>query len=150
MHIHAPSARMVVLLCGPAGAGKTTAARESGLVVFDRDDPEWITEKQFTSRIKELATDASAQAVVIRAGAKSSARARWAAMVGATHIYVMTLPKAELADRVRTRHRADMVRGLSSIKGWFDSFDRTDNVQDFPGWPTVMAGETALKASEAW
>ena len=67
-------ARLVVLLFGPAGAGKTTAARSSGLTVFDRDDEKWSGERQFTQALRRLALDPSARAVVIRSGATSSAR----------------------------------------------------------------------------
>ena len=143
-------ARIVVILCGPAGAGKTTEARRSGLTVYDRDDPEWHTEKQFTTRLADLARDPNARAVVIRSGSTSSARAKAARLVGATHVYLLTAEPAELSRRVRERNRADKVRGMTSIRSWFDSHDRADQVPDFPGWPTVFAAEVDLHASEAW
>lgn len=141
---------MVVILCGPAGAGKTTAARASGLTVYDRDDPEWHSEKQFTAKLAELALDPHARAVVIRSGATSSARAKAARLVGATHVYLLTEEPTELTRRVRQRNRADKVQGMTSIRSWFDKFDRADNVPDFPGWPAVFAGEADLHVSEAW
>lgn len=142
--------RLVVILCGPAGAGKTTAARASGLDVYDRDDPEWTSEKQFTTRLADLAGDPHARAVVIRSGATSSARAKARRLTAATHVFVMTEDPAELARRVRERNRVDKVAGMTSIKGWFERFDRADGVRDFPGWPTVFAGTQELDTSEAW
>lgn len=142
--------RLVVILCGPAGAGKTTAARASGLDVFDRDDAEWLSEKQFTARLADLARDPHARAVVIRSGATSSARAKAARLVGATHVYLLTEDRRELARRVRARNRSDKVQGMTSVAGWFDCFDRVDNVRDFPGWPVVFAQGAELRASEAW
>jgi len=131
--------RVVVVLCGPAGSGKTTAARESGLKVYDRDDPEWASEKHFTMKLADLAKDPRARAVVIRAGASSSARAKAAELVNATHVYVLTEDPAECQRRVVQRGRADKVRGVASIPKWFEAFDRRDGVCDFPGWETALA-----------
>lgn len=138
------TSRLVVVLCGPAGAGKTTAARASGLAVYDRDDPEWHSEKQFTAKLADLARDPRARAVVIRSGATSSARAKAVRLVGATHVYLLALPQAELAHRIAVRNRADMVRGLASLKTWFAQFDRDDGVPDFPGWGKVVTGDLAI------
>ncbi|TFV90403.1 hypothetical protein [Blastococcus sp. CT_GayMR16] len=135
--------RLVVLLCGPAGAGKTTAARVSGLTVYDRDDPQWTTETQFTTALAQLAADPHARAVVIRAGATSSARAKAAALTGATHIYLLLLDQAELGHRVAHRNRADKHAGLASIRTWFERFDRDDDVEDFPGWAALGIRQAA-------
>lgn len=144
------SQRLVVILCGPAGAGKTTAARASGLDVFDRDDPEWSSERQFTAALSALARDPKARAVVIRSGATSSARARAAKLTAATHVYLLTESLAELERRVRERNRVDKVAGLQSLRSWFRRHDRDDGVPDFPGWPAVFAGVAPLNTSEAW
>lgn len=143
------SRRLVVLLCGPAGAGKTTTARQSGLEVFDRDDPEWLSERQFTLRLAELASDSRARAVVIRSGATPSARARAARLTGATHTFVLTAPVDELERRIRARGRDDKVATLRSVRSWFVNFDRSDGVADFPGWGSVF-GTAALDLSERW
>lgn len=135
---------MVVILCGPAGAGKTTAAHESGLPVYDRDDPQWTTESQFTQAIARLADDPDARAVVIRSAASSSARAKAVALTGATHVYLLTLPERELGRRVARRNRDDKVRGLASIRTWFAKHDRDDHVQEFPGWDQVDEGAPAV------
>jgi hypothetical protein len=126
--------RLVVILCGPPGSGKTTAARASGLRVYDRDDSQWQSERQFTDALATLGRDPSARAVVIRSAASSSARARWAKLVRATHIFVVLLPPDECLRRVRNRGRADMVRGLASVPKWFAAFDNSDGVQIFSGW----------------
>lgn len=137
-------ARLVVILCGPPGAGKTTAARASGLPVYDRDDPQWSSERQFTAALAMLRSDPEAQAVVIRAGASSTARAKAVALAGATHVYLLTADQRELGHRVAHRNRADKVRGLASIRTWFDRHDRHDGVLDFPGWESVDSNRSAV------
>lgn len=143
------SGRIVVLLCGPPGAGKTTAARQSGLTVYDRDDEQWHSERQFRAKIAELATNPNARAVVIRAGASSSARRKAADLIGATHVYLLTEDPRELAHRVATRNRADKRNGLASIKTWFTQHDRADNVREFPGWSDALKGAQG-STSRAW
>jgi ribose 1,5-bisphosphokinase PhnN len=131
--------RTVVLLCGPTGAGKTTLARESGLTVYDRDDPQWLSERHFTAALECIATDSHARAVVIRSGATSSARARAARLVRATHTFVVTAAdRDELARRIRQRARGDEGRTSASLDRWFDRFDDDDHVLSFASWPAVL------------
>ena len=129
--------RRVVILCGPPGAGKKTAARASGLTVFDRDDPQWQSERQFTDALRALGRDPSARAVVIRSGATSSARARWSKLTVATHVFMVLLPPEECVRRVKARGREDMVWGIVSVPKWFESFDERDGVRVFPGWSAL-------------
>jgi len=142
-------ARTVVVLCGPPGAGKTTAARQSGLTVFDRDDPEWTSERQFTDALAAVGTDPKANAVVIRTGATSAARAKAAQMVAATHVFLLTASQHELTQRIRQRDRADKVNTLIGVKTWFQRFDRTDGVRDFPGWSRIHKPDLGTM-SEDW
>lgn len=143
--------RMVVVLCGPPGAGKTTAAHLGaaalGLQVYDRDDARWRGEADFTAALAALAVDSSARAVVIRAAATSSARARAAALTGATHTYLLTASADELARRVVRRGRADAQQGLAAIGTWFDRHDVDDHVPTFPGWDAITT-TTATPAAE--
>lgn len=141
--------RLVVLLCGPPGAGKTTEARRSGLAVYDRDDPQWISEQHFTSELAKVAADPKAQAVVIRTGASSAARAKAAAMIAATHVFVLTADPDELANRIRQRGRADKVKTLAGVRSWFDRYDQDDRVQPFPGWAEVREPGLGVM-SEDW
>jgi 5-methylcytosine-specific restriction endonuclease McrA len=134
--------RLVVLLCGPAGAGKTTAARHSGLTVYDRDDPQWTGERHFLAALRRLGRTPTARAVVIRAGASSSARAKAAALVQATHVYLLTAPPDELGRRIAHRGRADAQQGLASIRTWHAQHDQDDGVRAFPGWDALGPGTT--------
>lgn len=131
--------REVILLCGPPGAGKTTAARASPLAVFDRDDDHWTSEQQWRAALARLARDRTARAVVIRSGATSLARARAAATIRATHVFLLLAPRDELRRRVRARARADKVGTLVGIDRWLASFDRDDRAPDFPGWAALLA-----------
>lgn len=135
-------ARLVVLLFGPAGAGKTTAARASGLTVFDRDDEQWSGERQFTQALARLAESPSARAVVIRSGATSSARAKARRMVGATHSFLVLEDEKECIKRVQRRGRADKRFGVASVGKWFASFDRVDGTPDFMGWDALDVNPT--------
>lgn len=141
--------RTVVVLCGPPGAGKSTTARQSGLTVYDRDEPQWTSEKQFTAALSELAADRNANAVVIRTGASSAARARAAQLVGATHIYLLTAEQHELEQRIRQRGRSDKVKTLAGVRTWFARFDRDDGVQPFPGWGAIHEPDLGM-TSEDW
>jgi hypothetical protein len=119
--------------------------------MFDRDDAEWASESHFRARISELAHNEDARAVVIRAGATSSARAKAALLIGATHTYLLTADPRDLAHRVASRNRADKRAGLASIKTWFDQFDRLDGVRDFPGWEAEPDRTATFRAtSREW
>lgn len=141
--------RTVVVLFGPPGAGKTTVANQSGLQVFDRDDPQWGSEKEFTQALAELAGHPTAQAVAIRTGASSSARAKAAELVAATHLYLLTADPSELARRITARGRTDKVATLAGVRRWFERFDRQDQVQTFPGWAQIHTPSLGI-VSEDW
>ena len=130
--------RIVVLLCGPPGAGKTTAASKSDLDVYDFDDPRWEhSNRRFNRALHELSSDDTAHAVVIRWCPRSTDRARVARQVSATHVWVMTGNRRELATRIVRRNRADRDRTLAALDGWFRQFDRLDGVEEFPGWSAL-------------
>lgn len=142
--------RTVVVLFGPPGAGKTTTARASGLVVLDRDDPQWSGEAQFAAALDSLGAASRARAVVIRSGATSTARRRVVEQVRATHWFLVLAPREELARRVRARRREDLVRTLAGIDRWFRRFDRDDDVPDFPGWAAALAPPALGVTSTDW
>lgn len=130
--------RIVVVLCGPAGSGKTTAALKSGLTVYDRDQPQWTSEQHFTQHLAALARNPTARAVVIRSGATSSARNKAMWTVGGTHLFLMpALTQRELTHRIGARNRADRAQGIASVGKWFKDFDDRDEAPTFPGWHIV-------------
>ena len=138
--------RRVVMLCGPPGAGKSTAALASGLYVYDRDDPHWTSETQFRDALRKLARDSRAQAVAIRSAASSSARAKAAAMIRATEVYLLMGEIRELERRIASRGQGDVRREIAGLHAWFERFDRADGVMDFPGWQATSSGAEVVRA----
>lgn len=129
--------RAVILLCGPSGAGKTTLAKQSGLTVYDRDDPHWTGEKHFIAALTRIGQDPTARVVVIRAAATSHSRRNWATLTRATATYLVVESQAECARRITSRRRADVKGTLASLPKWFGTFDNDDNVPQFRTWAHV-------------
>jgi shikimate kinase len=115
-----------VLVCGPPGAGKTTWSRRSGLTVYDRDDPEWQSEREFRDAIARLADDPDAQAAVIRTGATRSARARSADLIGATETIVLAVDADECRRRITARGPQAMVSvktQMAAVDTWWRRYE---------------------------
>ena len=134
--------RLVVVLTGPPGCGKSTLAHASGLDVYDRDDPQWDSEAAFRQAISQVGHDPDARAVVIRTAATTSARAKWRAIAQATHCYRVPYDIDECARRIRTRARPTWRRELAALRQWLDRADTTDHVPDFPGWDNLGPAST--------
>lgn len=135
--------RLVVALFGPSGAGKTTIARQqTHLTVYDRDDPEWFGrgEKVFRDAIKALARNPSAQAVVIRAGATSTARRRSLTDISATHGFIVMPDKQTCHHQAGHRRRSDAHTSHASIESYYAKFDHDDQLPMWPGtWEQALA-----------
>lgn len=136
--------RLVVVLCGPPGAGKTTTARgQDELEVFDSDDPQWSSQSEFTAALREVAGNPKARAVVIRTGATTSARVRARRTCRATDTYLVWQPEQVCRSRVQARQRGDEAVIQTGITQWFRAFDDRDQVPRFPGWPTILGAADA-------
>lgn len=139
--------RLVVVLVGPPGAGKTTIAHESGLTVYDSDDPRWTSEREFTQAAAHLATDPQARAVVIRSGATPTARRKAAALVAATHLYLVDPGKDTCTHRVKARGRPQWKREIHGVINWYARAATPGaHPQTFPGWEAIMGAPTTTAA----
>jgi len=136
--------RLVAILFGPPGAGKTTIARQApeGFRIFDRDDPEWkpYGETFFRRGISRLAEDPNARAVIIRSGATSSARRRTIGEINATHAFLILTDPATCHYRVGHRRREDKRHSQAAVDTWYAKLDRKDQLPEWPGsWDAVLS-----------
>lgn len=136
------SGRIVLLLFGPSGAGKTTIARTAPnhYDIYDRDDPYWVTrgEAFFRRHLIELADEPDAHAVVIRSGPTSAARARTIRLVAATHAALVAPDRTTCHQQAGHRRRHDVRNSHAYIDSWFDRFDHDDRMPRWPGsWALI-------------
>lgn len=134
-----PASRTVVLLFGPPASGKTTRAREYGLPLYDKDDPQWSGEAHFVEALASLGSSATAQAVVIRTGATASSRAKWTQLVRPTQTHMLNPGREECERRARARG-GDVRRDLAAIGDWFARHEPEKTRSNWinPRWASVL------------
>lgn len=140
--------RNVLLICGPAGAGKTTLARSTGLTVFDLDDPHWDgSEALFRQAIGQLAKDPNAQAAVIRLAPTLSSRQAAANMCGASSVTVIETDLETCIQRIKDRGRTPIKEQIAAAQGWWAKYEAGSI-----GLPTLdgVAGPRSFVTSRAW
>lgn len=131
--------RIVVVLFGPPGAGKTTIAHQSGLTIYDRDDAIWAAggEQAFRQALDTLGHNPTARAIAIRSGATSNARRTTIRQTNATHAYLVLADPAQCHQQARHRRRADVRHSHGAIEKWFATFDHHDGMPTWPGWDLI-------------
>jgi hypothetical protein len=127
--------RRVVLIFGPAGAGKTTLARSiadaEGLTVYDRDDAKWSSEREFRSALVRIGRNRRARAVVIRSGASRSARGKSIALVDPTEVRVIETPLSVCIRNIRSRGR-NIRTDAAAAKSWWRRYEPGEPVMPPP------------------
>lgn len=119
--------RRVVLVCGPPGSGKTTYAEQTGLDVYDLDDPRW-TRTTFNQALKQIGADPAAQAVVIRSGATAASRSNAAATIAATDVVVLPVDADTCIQRITARKQGTQpIRyQIAAVRDWWSRYETTD------------------------
>lgn len=121
--------REVLLICGPPGAGKSTRAaqlaEERDLVIYDSDDAKWASQADFNRALARIGADSQARAVVIRTGAKQSARQKAAAKVRATDVTVLEVDAETCRQRILTRRRQPppLKTQIAAVRSWWSRYE---------------------------
>ena len=121
------SLRMVVLVAGPPGAGKSTRARElarqHGLDVLDLDDDGW-TQASWDAALLVVRCEPAARAVVIRSCSTAAAYAIACRAIDPTVVELLDVDELECRRRIVGDARIDAQRAkrLAGVRSWWSAY----------------------------
>lgn len=117
--------RLVVVIAGPTGAGKTTWAQRAGLDVLDWESAGRSAER-FLAMCAVVRYDRRARVAVERQAPLAVERETYAYATDASRIYVLAPPLEVTLERIALRGRRAMWHELGAAHRWYGAYQPTD------------------------